>query len=106
MSDGDYKTLLKKKSKEFLYDEVLFQNDRAAKATDRIRKLEYIIRETLWMARRYADGRRTYAPGTVNEAIDLALELGIDIAGPTEPIYATDGDLGEWNPDTGKFEKE
>lgn len=38
-----------------------------------------IIRETLWMARRYADGRATYAVAQVNEALDRADALGIPI---------------------------
>ena len=71
-----------------------------------INQLRYIIQETLWMARRYADGRSTYAPATVNECIMMAEKLNIDIAGPTEPPYAKDGMFGEWNPETKKFEKE
>ena len=68
-------------------------------------KLEHIIIHTLWMARRYADGRSTYAPGMVNEAIDMALELGIDLGGPPEEIYAEDGMFGTWNPTIKSFEK-
>ena len=30
-------------------------------------RLEYIVSETLWMDRRYANGRSTFAPSTVNE---------------------------------------
>ena len=75
-------------------------------AQDLIDNLEYIIRETLWMARRYADGRSTYAPTTVNECIDLALKLGIDLSGPPEEMYAKDGMFGEWNPKLQRFEKE
>lgn len=60
-------------------------------------KLKEIIRETLWMARRYADGRCTYAPETVNKCIDLALELGIELNGPPEEMYAKDGMFGEWD---------
>lgn len=59
--------------------------------------LERIIGETLWMARRYADGRSTYAPETVNKCIDLALELGIELDGPPEEMYAKDGMFGEWD---------
>lgn len=68
-------------------------------------KLRRIIQETLWMARRYADGRSTYAPGLVNENIMAALKLGIDLDGPTDPPYAKDGMFGEWNPETKRFEK-
>ena len=69
--------------------------------------MEEIIRETLWMARRYAHKRRTFAPTTINECIDSALELGIEIKPDTVDgidMYAEDGDLGTWN--NGKFIKE
>lgn len=75
-------------------------------AQNAINDLERIIRDTLWMARRYADGRSTFAPGMVNECIDLALELGIELDGPPEEMYAKDGMLGEWNPLLGEFENE
>lgn len=39
--------------------------------------LERIIRDTLWMARRYADGRQSYATGMYNEAARLALKLDV-----------------------------
>jgi len=72
---------------------------------NRIGKLEYIIQETLWMARRYAHGRSTYAPETVNKCIDKALELGIDMSGPPEEMYASDGMFGKWNSELKIFEK-
>jgi len=40
-----------------------------------------IIIDTIWMARRYADGRCTYAPSMVNDALDACKELGIEIRG-------------------------
>lgn len=73
---------------------------------NRIDNLEYIIQETLWMARRYADGRSTYAPGTVNKCIDKALEIGIDLSGPPEEMYASDGMFGKWNSELKMFEKD
>jgi hypothetical protein len=69
-------------------------------------KLRRIIQGTLWMARRYADGKTTYAPGLVNESIMMAQELGVDLDGPTDPPYAKNGMLGEWNPENKTFEKE
>lgn len=33
--------------------------------------LEYIVRETFWMARRYAHGRHTFAPSTVRECYNI-----------------------------------
>lgn len=72
---------------------------------NRLEALENIVSQTLWMARRYADNRSTYAPSIVNECIDKALELEIDMSGPPEEIYARDGMFGSWNPQTKCFEK-
>jgi hypothetical protein len=36
--------------------------------TRRLRALERIVADTLWMARRYADGRQSYATGMYNDA--------------------------------------
>lgn len=65
-----------------------------------------VLRETIWMARRYADGRMTYAPTTINRAIDTLKAMGIQVEpdGATGKTYARDGHLGEWR--NGKFEKE
>lgn len=55
------------------------------------------IKNILWMARRYADGRQTYAPVMFNDAYDLLrTELGDVIAEPPDKVcpehpYATDG---------------
>lgn len=66
---------------------------------DRELCLENIIKDTLWMARRYADGRRTYAVSMVNDAIDKCNELGIEIKEDHTLIngnkYATDADFGQ-----------
>ena len=75
----------------------------------RIRNLEYIITETIWMARRYANKRQTFAPSTVNECIDLALKMGVEIAPDSVDginMYANDGGLGKWVPNCACFEKE
>lgn len=66
--------------------------------------LQRIVIDTLWMARRYADGRRTSSPTTVNKAIDELNQLGIRI--PPDPTlldanYARDGGFGFWR--DGKF---
>lgn len=77
---------------------------------DRIRlehaAMKHVFREVLWMAARYADGRSTYAPGMVNQAIDVAKRAGIEI----EPdatrgcrVYCTDGSFGEWDAQLGRF---
>lgn len=41
--------------------------------------LKKIILDTFWMARRYADGRHTYAPSTIRDAYNKLKELGIHI---------------------------
>ena len=38
-----------------------------------------IIKDTLWMARRYANGRKTYAPGIINDALSTLGHMGITI---------------------------
>ncbi len=51
------------------------------KITDkqRIQILEQVIQDTFWMARRYAHGRKTYAPSMVRDAYNLLKNLGIEI---------------------------
>jgi hypothetical protein len=44
--------------------------------TDREELLAHALRETLWMARRYADLRQTYAPGMFNDALEALLRAG------------------------------
>jgi hypothetical protein len=66
-----------------------------------------VMREVIWMARRYADGRSTYAPSIVNEAIDYLLSKGVMIeADASIGMYARDGDFGVWNRERQRFEKE
>lgn len=43
----------------------------------RISKLEYVITEIQWMARRYAHGRMTYSVSMYNDAIKLAQSTGM-----------------------------
>jgi len=38
-----------------------------------------IIQDTFWMARRYAHGRHTYAPGIVRDAYQVLKKMGIKI---------------------------
>ena len=76
-------------------------------AAKRESMLTDIVRETLWMARRYADQRMTFAPTTVNEAIDTALAMGIEIQDDNDiGRYARDGQLGNWMPAKGAFSAE
>ncbi len=46
----------------------------------RAKVLESVVRDIYWMARRYADGRQTYAPSMYNDAINRALTLGITLS--------------------------
>jgi len=41
--------------------------------------LEQVIKDTFYMARRYAHGRNTYAPGIVRDAYHLLKANGIEI---------------------------
>lgn len=45
----------------------------------RSKVLESIVTDIYWMARRYANGRQTYAPSLYNDAIQKAQELGLDL---------------------------
>jgi hypothetical protein len=67
---------------------------------ERERQLIHIIKQTMWMARRYAGGRMTYAPGMYNEAATLALDLGvISVAdfGFDAEIFASEPTLPQGN---------
>ena len=55
---------------------------------DKIQALKTIIAEIHWMARRYADGRSTYAPSLLNQRTREALMLGV---GLRPPHFARDG---------------
>jgi hypothetical protein len=68
-------------------------------------KLQSIILDIHWMARRYADGRQSYAGGMFNRAMDDALALGVPLKedsaltthfGNKATYYADDGELGIW----------
>lgn len=70
-----------------------------AKECKRCKQLESIILDTHWMARRYADGRKSYAPDMFNRAMDRALALELPLKPDTAlgaTYYATyDGNLSE-----------
>lgn len=51
-----------------------------------------IVRDIHWMARRYCNGRLSYAPGMFNDAIRKAIEGGwLPEPQNGEPILATEG---------------
>jgi hypothetical protein len=69
-------------------------------------RLRQVVKDTIWMARRYADGRSTYAPGVVNQAIDYALSIGIQVtpdATLEDRLYARDGMFGDWSKESRRF---
>lgn len=57
------------------------------------------VKDIIWMARRYADGRRTYAPDMFNEAQKKLVDtLGMNVIGNEDKVvkdfpYATDPDV-------------
>lgn len=63
-------------------------------------QLRSIIKDTLWMARRYADKRSSYSTSQVNEALELAKILDVGPGSDVtleDPDYAIDGMFGYWN---------
>lgn len=58
---------------------------------ERCEVLTVVAKEFHWMARRYADGRRTYATGLFNEMVRDILRLGISLQGHDGIIWARDG---------------
>lgn len=66
-------------------------------------RLKYILKETLWMARRYADGRSSYAVSQFNEAIHELDLMGLSKLNPGDPAengkrFADDGMFGYYDP--------
>ena len=79
------------------------------KTNTRIDALMNFARQTWWMARRYADGRATYAPGMFNEALDTVRKAGLENLFDSPPDgtpYASDGMYGAWDPDRMTFRGE
>lgn len=68
---------------------------------------ESIIRDTLWMARRYADGRNTYAVSMYNRAARAAKTLGIiEDKDMPDGYWALDGSGPEYDGLTKEERKE
>ncbi len=63
------------------------------------RRLKKIVKNTLWMAKNYAEVDKLFLPYTVNNAIDSAKSCGLKL----EFGYAKDKFLGRWNSRRGKF---
>lgn len=60
---------------------------------ERCAKLEAIAIDLAWLARRYCDGRQTYAPSIYNEHARALLEMGVQLNATGDGlIWAKDGD--------------
>ena len=81
------------KSKKELDQENEWRKQIIKEMENEISLLKSIVMDTLWMSRRYSHGRSSYAVSQCNDAIDLALKLGlnIEIDGVTKEMYAKDG---------------
>ena len=63
--------------------------------------LRKIVRDFHWMARRYADGRSSYAPGMFNDHVKTLQSFGFDFH-QSAPLFARDGmgrDFDKLSPD-------
>lgn len=58
-----------------------------------VEQLRKIVRDTLWMACRYAHGRQSYAVAQYNAAARQAVALGLAPSIVSEPPFAIDGSL-------------
>lgn len=89
----------------YLYYRDIFSDRRTYELDN---SLYSIIENTMWMARRYADGRSTYAPTDFNNAVHLLDELGLQdlLREDNGERFANDGGFGKYNPTLRKFEKE
>jgi hypothetical protein len=56
-----------------------------------VRILAEVIQDIHWMARRYADGRSTFAPSTFNYAIGRAMAVGVELVPVDDTLWAKDG---------------
>lgn len=63
----------------------------------RCKELESVILDIHWMARRYADGRLSYAPNMFNRAIQKALDLGLPLKEDTALKATYFAKEGEYN---------
>lgn len=70
------------------------------------RNLKEAVAEIWWMARRYADGRSTYAPHQFNSVTQWLRSCSLLTDTDNGELWASDGDLGRWDPETEKFEGE
>lgn len=69
-----------------------------------------IVADTLWMARRYADKRSSYAVQTFNDSVHLLDEVGLSELLTGDPAeggkrFADDGMFGAYDPATKRYTK-
>jgi hypothetical protein len=64
------------------------------RASPAIAGLEHVIINLHWMARRYADGRQTYAPGLFNDCTRSLLQMGIELKGGADGTIWARNSLG------------
>lgn len=74
------------------------------KKQDEIEVLRRIVKDTLWMALRYADGRSTYAVGMFNDAVHALDGVGLGELFKADKRFADDGMYGSYNPETRRHE--
>ena len=67
------------------------ERERAERAERERDEARGVVRDTLWMARRYADGRQSYAVGMYNDAAKIAEAGGYAKGEPDGTLYALDG---------------
>ena len=69
----------------------LLQKERSQ--TKKADTLEKVVIDIQWMAKRYVDGRRTYAVAMYNDAIKKAIDMGLHFREDCDgEIFAKDGD--------------
>ena len=62
---------------------------------NKIKILKRIIEDTFWMARRYANGRRTYAPMMVREAYNILKEHFPEITIKKDVVISDEDGFGQ-----------
>lgn len=64
-----------------------YANEKNIELEKQLEVCKHVIQEISWMARRYADGRQTYAPDMFNDAIKKLDEIGLGHLHKSDPAY-------------------
>ena len=79
------------------------------KAIKKIEVLKSLVKDTLWMARRYAHGRSSYAVSMYNQSVHRLDAIGLDSLLVPDNVdgkrFADDGMFGEYDPATRRYVK-